>query len=135
MKKCISCVLGLFEFSSLHTLIEGLGSRSEYYKTSFNVCLYITTFCLSHSQECKHEETPNYGIISEHKKKTLEFTVAFYLESLKASQALTLPVEIHDNPLRMVSHVGYSSVSLRETNQQKLAENYLRTNLSARLES
>lgn len=60
---------------------------------------------------------------------TGEFTVAFYLESLKGNQANIFPFQIHDNILKMVPHVGYSSIYLRKTNEQKLAVNYLRANL------
>lgn len=41
---------------------------------------------------------------------TGEFTVAFYLESLKGNQTNILPFQIHDNILKMVPHVGYSGI-------------------------
>lgn len=90
----------------------------------FNAYVYKTIFCLFHSQACKYKETPNYVIISKHEEDTGEFTVAFYLESLKGNQANMLPFHIYDNTLKIVPHVGYSSIYLRETNEQKIAVNY-----------
>lgn len=34
-----------------------------------------------------------------------------------------LPFQIYDNTLKMVPHVGYSGIYLRETNEQKIAIN------------
>ena len=105
----------LFQFSSLHTLIEGIGldSRIAYYETFFNVYLYKTIFCLFHFQACKHKETPNYIIISKHEEDTGQFTVAFHLESLKGNQANLLPFQIYDHTLKMVPHADYSGIYLR----------------------
>lgn len=128
----------LFQFSSFHTLTEGitLDSRIAYYEHFFLMHIYLskTIFCLFHLQACKYEGTPNYVIISKHKGDTGEFTGAFYLQTPKGNQANALPFQTRDHTLKMLPRVGYSGIYPRETNEQKIAVNYFRANISARLE-